>query len=337
VRCAAPPRLANWLLERFGTTSRLHSLLGDLAEEYANGRSRGWYWRQALGTVALDSFIVTSVTGAKRRDRTREDAFAWVARVRRGLRADEASQLQEWLKRRSHRECIARLAAEGDSPETLAVLGEIFLINPEWIDAPQRRSPAINVLAALAATFISALPLIYTHHYVPGLILGPAIEGSFTETMGTVYASDRRTTRRVVLADGTHVVMNRATRMIILYINNWRSVLLTRGEATFTVARDPLRGFELAAGGHLIRTVAGTFNIHLTGKDAMELTVLEGTVTVFPAHASAAGAPVALEGGTNLPVPRQLNARQMLISEPGTESEKSLSQLQAQARIAWQG
>lgn len=73
MKSANPPRLARWMLERFGTASRLRSLVGDLAEEYANGRSRAWYWRQAFGVLALDatrtlrthslSFLVAVITG----------------------------------------------------------------------------------------------------------------------------------------------------------------------------------------------------------------------------------------------------------------------------------
>ncbi|MGH8220614.1 MAG: FecR domain-containing protein [Steroidobacteraceae bacterium] len=313
-----------------------------MAEEYANGRSGAWYWQQALGTVALDfvrslrthplSFIAAVITGAKRRDRMREDAFAWLARLRRGLRPEEGSELREWLKRRSHRACIARTAAERDGPEALAVLGEIFLVNPEWIDSSPRRNPAINVAAALTATFIAALPLLYTHHYMPGFLLGPALEGSYTETMGTAFASGRHTLRRVILADGTRVVMNRGTRMVVL----GRSVLLTRGEATFTVTPGALP-FELTADGHPIRTLAATFNTRLTGRDAMEVTVLEGTVTVFPSHVSTSVNPARLsEGDVRLPVPTPLHARQTLDIDPGTESVRTLSQLEAQARIAWQ-
>lgn len=43
-----PPTLATWLLSRFVDCS----LVGDLLEEYRRGRSRRWYWRQALIAVS---------------------------------------------------------------------------------------------------------------------------------------------------------------------------------------------------------------------------------------------------------------------------------------------
>jgi hypothetical protein len=61
------------MLEHFGRTSGLGSLVGDLAEEYADGRSRAWYWRQVVGAFAIGylralgthspSFILAVVSG----------------------------------------------------------------------------------------------------------------------------------------------------------------------------------------------------------------------------------------------------------------------------------
>jgi hypothetical protein len=54
VNFRVPPRPATWLLERFGGESRMGPLIGDLAEEYAGGRSRFWYWQEAMGALGLD-------------------------------------------------------------------------------------------------------------------------------------------------------------------------------------------------------------------------------------------------------------------------------------------
>lgn len=67
------PRVATWLLEQAGGRSRFEPLIGDLVEQFEEGRSRLWYWRQAAGTVAISlaqtlrthafSFIGAVVTG----------------------------------------------------------------------------------------------------------------------------------------------------------------------------------------------------------------------------------------------------------------------------------
>ncbi len=47
-----PPKLATWLLNNFGATRHRRALVGDLLEEFRGGRSRSWFWRQALLIVA---------------------------------------------------------------------------------------------------------------------------------------------------------------------------------------------------------------------------------------------------------------------------------------------
>jgi hypothetical protein len=47
-----PPRLATWLLERFCTDV---ALAGDLVEQYRDGRSVVWYWKQAIAAVSVYS------------------------------------------------------------------------------------------------------------------------------------------------------------------------------------------------------------------------------------------------------------------------------------------
>lgn len=54
VSARLPPRPATWLLERFGSEARMGPLIGDLAEEFAGGRSRFWYWQEATGAVGIE-------------------------------------------------------------------------------------------------------------------------------------------------------------------------------------------------------------------------------------------------------------------------------------------
>jgi hypothetical protein len=45
-----PPRLATWLLHRFGVHE---SLIGDAIEQYDRRRSRRWYWKQVAVAVTF--------------------------------------------------------------------------------------------------------------------------------------------------------------------------------------------------------------------------------------------------------------------------------------------
>ena len=48
-----PPRVATWLLRRFAAGWHSESLEGDLIEQYAQGRSRLWYWRQVAMAIVI--------------------------------------------------------------------------------------------------------------------------------------------------------------------------------------------------------------------------------------------------------------------------------------------
>ena len=51
MRPMQPPTAATWLLNKFGCTN--DALKGDLVEEYGQGRSIAWYWRQVLVAIAV--------------------------------------------------------------------------------------------------------------------------------------------------------------------------------------------------------------------------------------------------------------------------------------------
>lgn len=48
-----PPALATWLVERAIPGARHEALAGDLLEQFSQGRTALWYWRQALSAVLL--------------------------------------------------------------------------------------------------------------------------------------------------------------------------------------------------------------------------------------------------------------------------------------------
>src|SRR5262249_36952677 len=46
-----PPMLMTWLLERLASCHRCESLIGDLREQFHDGRSAWWYRRQVVTTI----------------------------------------------------------------------------------------------------------------------------------------------------------------------------------------------------------------------------------------------------------------------------------------------
>jgi hypothetical protein len=50
-----PPTLAIWLLERFAHSVTKEALIGDLIEKFFQGRSRLWFWKQAVVAIAASA------------------------------------------------------------------------------------------------------------------------------------------------------------------------------------------------------------------------------------------------------------------------------------------
>jgi hypothetical protein len=53
MNASQPPRLATWLLQRWGSGPKREFLVGDLLEQYQRGRSSAWYWRQTMTTILI--------------------------------------------------------------------------------------------------------------------------------------------------------------------------------------------------------------------------------------------------------------------------------------------
>ena len=73
-----PPRLATWLVQHLGSGPRRESLVGDLIEQYRNGRSATWYWRQVLTAILIG---VTRDVRAHKLLAIRAVAIGWLCYV----------------------------------------------------------------------------------------------------------------------------------------------------------------------------------------------------------------------------------------------------------------
>lgn len=85
--------------------------------------------------------------------------------------------------------------------------------------------------------------------------------------------------REVTLADGTLVRLNAGGEVREQFSTAERRVRLTRGEAHFTVTKDPQRPFLVLAGPLQVRAIGTAFNVHLQA-ERVEVLVTEGEVGI---------------------------------------------------------
>ncbi|GAW42471.1 fec operon regulator FecR [Brevundimonas sp. SH203] len=88
----------------------------------------------------------------------------------------------------------------------------------------------------------------------------------------------------VALEDGSHVYLNRHSRLDVRFDGDRRAVSLAEGEAAFDVAHDPAHPFVIAAGDHQIEVLGTAFNV-LNHGDDFAVAVERGVVAVTPAKA----------------------------------------------------
>lgn len=250
--------------------------------------------------------------------------MVWLARLKRGLRPGEGPALLAWLERRSHRNAIARAAVEWHGPEVLAVLSEIFPIPPAILEPPRR--PHATLLAA-GAFVIAGITVV-----IPTAII------LWTGMHGHVYATAPETTQRLALEDGTRVALNRGTQITVIYAVRARSVQVMRGEALFRVASEPGRPFYVHAAGRSFETASATFDVRFAAPQQLSLTVLEGTVTVFPPaplrRPSAGRKERVFDSRLRQPI--LLEPLQMLVIGPDEEFGQTLTEESVRSRLAWE-
>jgi transmembrane sensor len=116
-----------------------------------------------------------------------------------------------------------------------------------------------------------------------------------------VMAPDRATHRterggfeRVVLPDGSTALLNTNTEMRLRFSRERREIVLTHGEALFTVTRDERRPFEVSVGDSTIRALGTSFDVRLLEppriEAQIEIMVAQGTVAIDRAPGSTASA-----------------------------------------------
>jgi transmembrane sensor len=197
-------------------------------------------------------------------DRIEDQAAVWAARLRGGSMTDaDRSLLANWLA--GDPEHVAILARYRELSARLD-LGFGAAADPRVTQRRRWRSVGV-ILAAAAAVVITAL-----------WFTGRPRE--FSTTIGERHLA--------ALADGSRIELNAQTRLTVQFGRHERRVELTRGEALFTVAKDPERPFVVTTPAGVVRVTGTVFNVRAARDAHVEVTVLEGHVRVQPAAANEA-------------------------------------------------
>ena len=154
-----------------------------------------------------------------------------------------------------------------------------------WLDLDRQAMP----LAAAIADLVQDQPRARPARSKPALWWGGAMAGvaavaltfaalnPYRGAEPTIYATAKGERKAITLADGTHVMLNGASKIAVRFERGQRDVTLTQGEVAFNVVHDPSRPFQVQAGDQTLRDIGTEFNVLRSGGDII-VTVRQGMV-----------------------------------------------------------
>ncbi|MDO8544395.1 MAG: FecR domain-containing protein [Opitutaceae bacterium] len=200
-------------------------------------------------------------------------AARWVVRRDRGLSETEEAEFARWLRADPrHAEAFDYFSASWNvfegcpAPATYPQANDIRRISVwQWIG-----------LGGVAAASACALLYLGT-----GYLGGNGRQRYPQRELDQITAVD--TPRTKMFSDGSFARLNTATVIREQFTSEERRIALVRGEAYFTVTKDPGRPFVVYVGDIAIHAVGTAFNVNLKAH-AIEVLVTEGKVRVATAR-----------------------------------------------------
>lgn len=94
-----------------------------------------------------------------------------------------------------------------------------------------------------------------------------------------VYVTAVGEQRTVMLADGSSILLNTNSEVVVDFSRAFRDIRLARGEVEFTVAKNPAAAFRVYAGNERVQAIGTAFTVYMQD-EKIDVTVTEGQVTL---------------------------------------------------------
>jgi transmembrane sensor len=207
----------------------------------------------------------------------REQAADWIARRSRGLDAAEEAEFRRWCASPANARAVRQLSALWKDLDVLQTLTSVFP-DPPAPPRKQRDRRPMAVAAALVLAVAATGGFFLQRH----LAKPPAGRAVAAVPQTADYATAVGEQRNVPLPDGSMLAINTASLVQVVSLGREsRELRLVRGEAHFTVARDPQRPFRVNAAGHIVQAVGTAFDVQLLADGGLEVIVTDGHVMLL--------------------------------------------------------
>lgn len=270
-----------------------------------------------------------NVTKYPDRERIKEEAGLWLARLDRGLHEDERAELRHWLAQsRFHESCLRELVKNWQNMDVLSALAELFPLEQHGDRVARSwRGPMVWLAASTSAFAILATVIV--------VLRGSGLPGAAPAPTPESYQTAIGQQASFLLQDGTTIGLNTNSRVTVDFSDSVRSVSLLRGEVNFQVAKDARRPFLVRAGSGVVWAVGTQFNVRLF-PDFLDVVVTEGKVKILDAAAVAdSDLPRGLPDAESEPEDI-LQAGQSARYRSGSESLQATAPELIEKQLAWQ-
>lgn len=256
-------------------------------------------------------------------------AAYWSARRRLGtLGARDEAAFARWMEDPAHRAAFE--AADGfvDDMGALAADTEIrrmreaalasYPLRSRWRAASWAMAAMVGLIAIGIGIgrWPDPVPLAPPVVSVPAGADGSA--SGIAQERGQPQSTEVGQRRDLRLSDGSVIVLNTASTVVVNYAGHERSVQLLRGQALFEVAADPKRPFVVTAGDRRITAVGTAFDVKVD-EAGLRVVMVEGRVKVDPIQGTGLDRFIPLLGR------KRLGAGEQLVLDSGHEAKISVA------------
>lgn len=234
-----------------------------------------------------------------RREEIEEEAARLLARLNLDPDEAERSRICAWIEAHpAHAVAFAKAEAAWESAERLKAFANDDI--PAPLPNPRSRRLLIGGMVAASLFVAAAAVTVQKLHDVER------------------YRTETGEVEDVTLADGSVMHLNSGSAAEVRFSENGRRVRILSGEASFDVAHDKARPFDVEAQSAVIRAVGTAFNVRMR-PSLVELTVTQGTVAVR-------------SGQTR---PQSVSAGSGAVIRPRTVALTKLDEAVIDQRMAW--
>jgi transmembrane sensor len=155
----------------------------------------------------------------------------------------------------------------------------------------------------------------------------PVRSGNFETEIGQL--------RTIQLTDGSRIVLNTDSELIVDFNPAARNIYLVRGEALFSVNKDPSREFRVYAGGGLVKAIGTEFSVYLKQENMVSVAVSDGIVELAVVSQDNTVAPEPDHEATARPALARVSAGQVAVFGRDLKSLQSVGKDAVSRQLSW--